>query len=287
MTAAAAILAALMLTLVLNPAAAQVSYGAPEEETTAPPTPEVPGAAPSGAPEAETNTEAGAAPNATGEASSGTASPAEAGASGPSEAPSEEQTGQTPAGDATGDGAAGPPPQTDPTVAQIPDPPRERNGFVISGQGVGPFTTQTYFNRSAIIAGLPDAQIGQVAADFRTSESPVILFRADKRDGSVYIFYPGREGRIGQIVLTDTSAHLPNGIGVGDSYATAYDARPSPPCQAGAGDLRGRVLCQSSDSRNVTYIFAPDGQPWTGQRKPPKSGMMDWRIEAIMWRSSF
>ena len=164
-----------------------------------------------------------------------------------------------------------------------------QDGFLITGNGVGPFNIATPFNRASITAGLPEAQVQAIDGIFESQEDPVTLFRAEQPDGSYYMFYPGRAGRLGQIISNDPNAHTARGTKVGDNFLDAYADVTTPPCQAAAasGALAGKVLCQAPFMQHVTFIFSGEGGPVEPNEKPERDVLKNWDIEAFLWRTSF
>lgn len=137
----------------------------------------------------------------------------------------------------------------------------------ISESGVGPLNDKTAYSEFEMRAMFPEYRIERYIEEVEWGWRSRISFKNKRGDEVIAVFADQpNESKISTIIVYSKEIQHQSGSKVGDLYSYVYGNNVNEYCMAGQEEYSSSVLCQATNSKNVTYVFSgiyseniPDG----------------------------
>jgi hypothetical protein len=156
-----------------------------------------------------------------------------------------------------------------PAVGAAPAPvaltpaPYTGGALNVTAEGVGPINAATPFDKAAIQALFPNAQVDAAFLHSGEEKTPILTVQAD--GNQLLQIEQGQPGKIGQVRVQGGDARGPAGETL---LAPWKSARFDPTdCVPGQGSDRAALICRRKGGPDLGFIFGVPG--WTSEEAPP------------------
>lgn len=94
-------------------------------------------------------------------------------------------------------------------------------------------------------------------------------------------FYGNEQGKVERIEVMDKGIKTLAGTKLGTEFSELFEKAYNH-CEVGTGDYTGSVICQSPESKHISYIFSGE---WMGSSSimPPDDKLKTWTISKMVW----
>lgn len=148
------------------------------------------------------------------------------------------------------------PPEPAPAPAPAADPRQ------VSADAAGPITAATLFDRDAIAALFPGAEVETAFLHEGEDATPIITVYGDSV-GSLEI-QGAPDGRVGQVIISGGPFRGPDGQAILAPWPDLGLAASE--CVMGEGRFLGAPVCRRADAPNLAYVLSVPN--WRGQDLP-------------------
>ena len=182
---------------------------------------------------------------------------------------------ESPRGDEPADAPLTAAPAAHPVAEETPGVIDRR---AVSRRGVGPLRPETPFDREAVAALFPNAEVQAEFLHFGEETTPILTVTGQQE--TVLEIQGGPDGRVSQIVVLGGPFEGPGGARLLDSWPELGLAAAD--CVMGEGRFTGAPVCRREDAPNVALVLSVPG--WTETDLPDPTTLNGRaRLSAYVW----